>query len=439
MRLFDTSGAASPTLHLTVLVSTAIFMTSLVAACVLRVEVTARGSVRIVPLDRVQVVQAEYPGSITSILVRDGVGVRKGELLLTLDTTSAETKLLAVVEEEARLKRDNVRIAAFLSALVELRDGGGARNGAEESLPIVTGEVGDEAMQARLLEAELKDFADGLAGADARLDVNRKALDVLQGRVARADTALIVQQERLEAAEKLMDRGISSREAYLKVRAAYDDLQSEREVVAREIAKTRAEASVLNAQRAGLFSANYNRAMQKRDKIDARLAALRQDRRALEERVAATQLRSPMSGTVEQLAVTTVGGVVQAGQDLMRVVPNDSQLEFEALFSNEDSGFLRTGQKARIRLDAYPAERFGTMMATVTDIASDSIEVGGSGRWGFVVRLRPEDDALQSSAGRLALRPGMTGSVDAITGDRRLISYFLAPITAQFSQSLGER
>lgn len=439
MRLFDTSGAASPTLHLTVLISTTIFIVTLIAACLLRVEVTARGTVRLVPLDRVQVVQAEYPGSITGILVRDGVSVSKGELLLTLDATPAETKLLTLVEEEARLKRENVRFAAFLSELVVLRDGGDIRNGKADTSSTRAGEDADEAMQARLLEAELKDFADGLAAADARLEVNRKAMEVLQGRIAQADTALAVQEERLQAAEKLMKRGISSREAYLKVRAAYDDIRSARDVLKREIAKTAAEASVLDAERAGLFSANYNRFMQKRDGIDARLAALRQERRALEERVAATQLRAPVSGTVEQLSVTTVGGVVQAGQDLMRVVPNDSQLEFEALFSNEDSGFLEAGQKARIRLDAYPAERFGAMMATITDIASDSIEVGGSGRWGFVVRLKPEGDALQSPTGRLALRPGMTGSVDAITGDRRLISYFLAPITAQFSQSLGER
>lgn len=439
MRVFDKSGAASPTLHLTVFISTAVFIIGLIAACLLRVEVTARGSVRLVPLDRVQVVQAEYPGSVTGILVRDGVSVKQGELLLTLDATSDEAQLATLLEEATRLKREKVRLAIFLSELVEMRDGKTTREPDGHVLPPLAEDDSDKAMQTRLLDAELRDFADGLAAADARLDVNQKALDVLLGRIAQADTALAVQEERLQAAEKLMKRGISSREAYLKVRSAYDDLRSERDVVERQIAKTKAEASVLKAERAGLFSANYNRVMQKRDKTDARLAALSQERRALEERVAAAQLRAPLSGTVEQLAITTVGGVVQAGQDLLRVVPKDSPLEFEALFSNEDSGFLETGQTARIRLDAYPAERFGAMMATITDIASDSIEVGGGARWGFVVRMRPDGDALQTPTGSLALRPGMTGSVDAITGERRLISYFLAPITAQFSQSLGER
>lgn len=93
----------------------------------------------------------------------------------------------------------------------------------------------------------------------------------------------------------------------------------------------------------------------------------------------------------------------------------------------------------RVRLDAYPAERFGTAIAEITDIATDSIETGSSGRWGFAVSMKPEAAFLQSPSGQLALRPGMTASVDAITGERRLISYFIAPITAQFSRSLGER
>lgn len=440
MRMLDEPGGSSPTLHVTVLFSMAVFAIILIAACILRVEVTARGTVRIVPLDRVQVVQAEYPGSITSILVRDGVGVKKGDLLLTLDATAAVAKQATLVEEEVRLRRETMRLAAFLSRLAEMRDGGSPTRKFDAGDLLPGGEDGDEeAAQARLLAAELNDFTDGLAGADARIDVNRRALDVLLGRVEQADAALAVQEERLQAAEKLIERGISSREAYLKVRAAYDDLQAEKHVVERQIAKTRAEASVLKTERAGLFSANQNRVMQRRDKIDARLAALRQERRALDERIAAAALKAPVSGTVEQLAVSTIGGVVQAGQDLMRVVPQDSELEFEALFSNQDSGFLKVGQSARIRLDAYPAERFGSMMAVITDIATDSIELGASGRWGFVVRLKPESDALQSPSGRLALRPGMTGNVDAITGDRRLISYFLAPITAQFGQSLGER
>ncbi|EIM72814.1 putative secretion membrane fusion protein [Nitratireductor aquibiodomus RA22] len=440
MRMLDEPGGSSPTLHVTILFSMAVFAIILIAACILRVEVTARGTVRIVPLDRVQVVQAEYPGSITGILVRDGASVKKGDLLLTLDATAAGAKQATLVEEEARLKRETMRLATFLSRLAEMRDGGSPPRKFDAGDLLPGGEDGDEeAVQARLLAVELNDFTDGLAGADARIDVNRKALDVLLERIEQADAALAVQEERLQAAEKLMERGISSREAYLKVRAAYDDLQAEKHVVERQIAKTKAEASVLETERAGLFSANQNRAMQRRDKIDARLAALRQERRALDERIAAATLRAPVSGTVEQLAVSTIGGVVQSGQDLMRVVPRDSELEFEALFSNQDSGFLKVGQNARIRLDAYPAERFGSMMAVITDIATDSIELGASGRWGFVVRLKPESDALQSPSGRLALRPGMTGNVDAITGERRLISYFLAPITAQFGQSLGER
>ncbi|WP_295805997.1 HlyD family type I secretion periplasmic adaptor subunit [uncultured Nitratireductor sp.] len=441
MRIHDEPGLSSPTLHATALLSVAVFFVMLIAACVMHVEITARGTVRLVPLDRVQTVQAEYAGSITRILVRDGAKVERGDLLITLDATAARAERMRLIEEESRLKRENVRRAAFLSGILQMREGvfGSRDTPGLASLRENVDDKGLQATQARMLAAELRSFADDVARADARIEVNRKALDVLKGKIVQTDAALAVQQERLLAAEKLMANGISSREAYLKVRSVYDELKSERSVIQSQIAQTDAEASVLETERAGLFSTSRNKALQRCDEIASRLAALRQERRTLDERVAAASLAAPVSGTVEQLKVSTIGGVVQPGQDLMQIVPQDSKLELEALFSNEDSGFLEVGQKARIRLDAYPAERFGAVMATVTDIAADAIEMGTSGRWGFIVRLKPDTDSLPSPSGRLVLRPGMTGSVDAITGKRRLISYFLAPITAQFSRSLGER
>lgn len=440
MSAIDELEHTSPTLRITALFTSAVFVIVLAAACILRVEITARGTARIVPLDRVQIVQAEYPGAITQIRVRNGAEVAKGDLLIKLDATAVLAERTTLIEEEARLLREDARLAAFLAGITAMREGG---------LPLppdvtdgfkidAVDETGMEE-QKRLLSAELKDFADTLRRADARIEANSRESEVIQGRIVQTKAALEIQIERLQAAEKLLKSGAVSRSNYLDVRKLYDSLESDRTIAERQAAQKQAEASVLQAEWAGLFSARRNAVLKRRDEIALRLATLQQKKRALDERVAATALTAPVSGTVEQLQITTIGGVVQAGQELLRIVPGNSALELEALFSNEDSGFLEVGQKVRVRLDAYPAERFGAATAEITDIAADSIETGSSGRWGFVVRMKPEATFLQSPSGQLALRPGMTASVDAITGDRRLISYFIAPITAQFSRSLGER
>ncbi|MCV0350032.1 MAG: HlyD family type I secretion periplasmic adaptor subunit [Nitratireductor sp.] len=440
MSATDELDRTSPTLRITALFTSTVFLIVLVASCVLRVEITARGTARIVPVDRVQVVQPEYPGAITQIRVRNGAKVAKGDFLISLDATPARAERMTLIEEETRLGREDARLAAFLAGIAAMREGGlPLPPDVTEDFEIdAVDETGMEE-QKRLLSADLKDFADTLRRADARIEANSRESDVIQGRIAQTEAALEIQNERLQAVEKLLKRGAVSRSNYLDVRKLFDSLENDRIIAERQAEQKQAEAGVLQAEWQGLFSSRSSATLKRRDEIALRLAVLRQKQRALKERIAAAALTAPVSGTVEQLQIATIGGVVQAGQELLRIVPSDSALELEALFSNEDSGFLEVGQKVRVRLDAYPAERFGSAIAEITDIATDSIETGSSGRWGFAVSMKPEVAFLQSPSGQLALRPGMTASVDAITGERRLISYFIAPITAQFSRSLGER
>ncbi len=125
---------------------------------------------------------------------------------------------------------------------------------------------------------------------------------------------------------------------------------------------------------------------------------------------------------------------MEAGAELLRIVPDSSSVEFDALFSNQDIGFMAIGQKANIRLDAYPSERFGH----VADMAADSTEIS-DGKWGYVVRIFPEAGFIQIGGKRLPLRPGMTATIDVTTENRRIISYFFAPILRTIENALGER
>ena len=145
-----------------------------------------------------------------------------------------------------------------------------------------------------------------------------------------------------------------------------------------------------------------------------------------------------MSGVIDQLQVYTIGGVAEAGDELLRIVPTAAQIEVEGVFSNQDVGFLEVGQRANIRLDAYPSERFGLVEARVSDIAADSSQ-DDDGRWGYVVRATPTVPYLEAGVDRLVLRPGMTAVVDVTTDTRRIIGYFFAPIMRTIQDAMGER
>ena len=168
------------------------------------------------------------------------------------------------------------------------------------------------------------------------------------------------------------------------------------------------------------------------------MATLEEQLRTAERRVIAAQLTAPMDGVVDQLDVFTIGAVARGGEQILRVVPEDQDVEIEAIFTNNDIGFVEIGQQANINLDAYPSERFGFVTGVVSDVAADSTEAT-EGIWAFEVRITPEGSKLTNGSEQFTLRPGMTAAVDIITDQRRLIAYFFAPIVDTLSKSLGER
>lgn len=430
----------SPTLHATIFFLIIVFTTSLVMAFIFKIEIVARGQGRVVPISRVQVLQPEYSGSITAIHVRNGSQVQEGDVLIELDSTEARTQVAAFIGERIRLVVEKARISA-LSELLE--EGLDEENMLESALvrfsvpeklkkhPVV-------AEERQLLEAEISDMLASFAQMDARDETYRRSEQVTKSNITRVNKNLGFQSDRLEALTMLLKDGAASQSAFSDSQQEYTDLEQERNVYLRELEQKMAERAALETERRSLVTQTRSNALQRRSVINARLVTLAEEQRAAARRVESATLRSPTTGTVDQLNVFTVGGVAEAEKELMRVVPSDVEIEIEALFSNLDIGFMSVGQQANIRLDAYPSERFGVVEGEVTDLAADSIE-SPDGLWGYRVRISPDASELIAGAERLPLRPGMTATVDVTTGKRRVISYFFAPIIRTIESSLGER
>jgi hemolysin D len=165
-------------------------------------------------------------------------------------------------------------------------------------------------------------------------------------------------------------------------------------------------------------------------------------------------LRSPVNGTVQQLSVHTVGGVVPAAQPLMRVVPADEQMEVQVYLQNKDVGFVRVGQSAKVKVAAFDYTRYGTIAGRVVSVSQDAIEgsTNPQDNGGQAKERSPEDMgsrylvrvALQRATmkvdGRLVpLLPGMAVTAEIKTGRRRVIDYFLSPLLREGTGSLHER
>ena len=176
-----------------------------------------------------------------------------------------------------------------------------------------------------------------------------------------------------------------------------------------------------------------------------------------------TRLVAPITGTVQQLAVTTVGQVVTPGQPLMVLVPAEGPIEIEALVQNQDIGFIELGQEATIKVDAFPFTRYGTLTGKVMRISGDAIDqkdaagstdatsiaqgqsvsqVAGAPRTQnlvFPVTVQLDKLTINNDGREVPLSPGMTATVEIQTGRRRVIDYLLAPLREITSTAMHER
>lgn len=436
----DPMKITSPTLHATILFTMSVFAAVVAMSFAFKVEVVARGQGRIVPVSRVQVLQPEHPGSIKAIHAGNGQSVSKGETLIEFDPTHAIADLGAIRAERNRLRIETARIDGMVGAL-DLDPAVPDHLELALALYAVPSELADHPFadeQRALLLAEVNDLRASLAQVDAREAAGHRAEDVTNANIELVNAMIEIQAERLQASRQLLQQGTTSRSAYLNVQQAFTELERERDVLLRELELKVAERAALASERQRIVADLRRSLLDRKSRIDSRLATLIEEEHAAQHLVASATLRAPVSGVIDQLRVFTVGGVAETGAELLRIVPTDGRTEVEATFSNQDIGFMEVGQQANIRLDAYPSERFGFVRGEVVGIAADSTQVG-EGQWGYVVRIAPNQSILDAGPDRLPLRPGLTATVDVTTDERRIISYFFAPIVRTIQDAMGER
>lgn len=178
--------------------------------------------------------------------------------------------------------------------------------------------------------------------------------------------------------------------------------------------------------------------MQELTEEEARAKSLAEELTKADQRQSLQRILSPVDGVVQQLQVHTIGGVVEPAQQLMQVVPDGAAVEIEAKILNKDIGFVREGQDAVIKLDAFPFTRYGTLDGQVTEVSDDAIEDEKQGLL-FTARVAVPDAKLRVDDRILPLSPGMLASVEIRTGSRTLMEYILSPIMKATGEAGRER
>jgi adhesin transport system membrane fusion protein len=303
--------------------------------------------------------------------------------------------------------------------------------------PEVTKEAPEIVDQERMLYESRRAELDATMGV-SRQQASQRSQELISAKARREQAAqsFSLTARELEMTRPLTKTGAVSDVELLRLERDVARYRGERDSANSDI--PRLESSVLEAarkmQEVDLTFRNIARS--ELSEANAKLSALSEGSTALEDRVNQTEVRSPVNGTVKQLKVNTVGGVVQPGKDVIELVPSDDALLLEARVLPKDIAFLRPGQKAMVKFTAYDFSVYGGLDGTLEHIGADSV-VDEKGNAYFLVRVRTLSTTI--GAQKFPIIPGMVAEVDILTGKKSVLSYLLKPILRAKAKAMTER
>ena len=391
-------------------------------------EVT-RGDARVVPSSKIQVVQNLEGGIMSELLVHDGQIVQKGAVLLRIANTGAEAQY-----------RDSRTQYLTLEAMI-------ARLTAEsiDKAPQFPREVLSEApdvarSEQALYDTQISEFKSNIAVLTDQLSQKQQEIAGLQSKEQTLSRSLDLAKQERGITAPLVSSGAASKLDLVKLERDVSDLEGQLDDVKLSIPQARSardEAQKRIQEKTAIFHSN---AQAELNKHTAELSALSQQIFTQRDRVTRTEVRSPVRGTVKDVKVTTIGEVIRPGEDLVEIVPLEDTLLVEAKIRPADVAFLHPGQAATVKITAYDFSIYGGLKARVEDISADTIKDDTpNGGTFFRVTLRTEKNALGDGAKSLPIIPGMTATVEILTGRKSVLDYLLKPLIKAKEQALHER
>lgn len=386
-----------------------------------------RGEGKVVPPSQIQVIQNLEGGIIEELYFQSGDKVKKGDILLKLDNTQFASSYGESQMRASQLKAKAQRLSAeAFNKPLNLK--------MEHDTPVITALYDRERDLYTARQKQLKTQTSILEAQVQQHKLELKEAYSQQTQLTRSHQLLT---QEINMMKPLVRQGIASEVDLLKIQREENDALTKLKTTQNNIPKLRsiiAEAENKQKQAQEEF---MNKAHEELNDTLAEISQIEQSSAALEDRVKRTEVASPVNGTIKQLLVNTIGGVVQPGSDIVEIVPDDDSLVLETKILPADIGFIYPGLKAKLKFTAYDFAIYGGLEGTVTRISADTI-TDDEGNSYYVARIKTDKNFLGSETKPLFLLPGMTASVDIIVGKHTVLEYIMKPIIRAQELALRE-
>ena len=402
-----------------------LFLVAITWATFGQIDIITVAQGKIIPGDYSKVIQPLEAGVVSAIHVRDGQYVTKGDVLLELDPSSPAA-------DEGRL--NNERTSAMVSAcrLRALLDG-------KDRFTAPEGAAADIVeLQQELLRDQRAEVENKLQSARLQIDQRRATLNVTESNIKRLERTLPLISQRVKALKSLLEKDYVSKSDYLALEE--ERVNQQQELAMERFKRIEQQAALEDALRQPeSIVAEYRSGWQSElSKIETDIKSLAKEEAKAGVRTSQQTLTAPIDGVVQQLSVHTIGGVVTPAQQLMVIAPKEGQLEIEAWIENKDIGFVKEGQSAEIKMEAFPFTKYGVIDGKLLHVSHDAVPLDKVG-YVYSARVDMEQTSIDVGDKQIRLSPGMNVAVEVRTGQRRVIEYFLSPILRGFNETARER
>ncbi|WP_295748391.1 HlyD family type I secretion periplasmic adaptor subunit [Undibacterium sp.] len=408
----------------------ALFSIALIWAVLGKLDVVAVAQGKIVPNGKSKLIQPLEAGIVKAILVENGQHVALGQPLIELDTTQTSADVG---------KSKTARVDAMLSANRALALLEAQKTNTPPKLALLNDASENRQRETQsLAESAYAEYRSKLSSLHAELQKREQERQTTKLKIASLQQTAPMAHALADDYKALLAQNYVSKHAFLEKEQSR--IQQEQDLAGQQSYAKELDASIAE-QKQNIETAS---AQFRREQLDAlnqaqqQLAQMRGDEAKSEQRQNQTHLTAPVAGTVQQLAIHTAGGVVTPAQELLVLVPDAAGLEIEAQVLNQDIGFVRAGQEAEIKLDAFPYTHYGTLPGKVMSISQDAVKDDKLGLI-YLARIKLLKTSINSDGRQIALTPGMASTIEIKTEQRRIIEYLLTPLLKYKGEALRER
>ncbi|WP_139112627.1 HlyD family type I secretion periplasmic adaptor subunit [Hoeflea olei] len=403
----------------------------LVWAALAHVDEIARGDGKVIPLSKTQVVQSSEPGVVQDIAVTIGQVVKKGDLLVRLDSSG---NLASLGESEARYDALQARIARLQLEITGLFETDFV---CPEQTRRVSASICDN--EANLLAARRENYRNKLQVLEARRQQRLDEIGEARSNIEQTGLVIDTMLNERDKIAPLVKRKLHPEIDLLRLDREIAQQKGQRENVSQSLKRLESALHEAELQVQELDSQFKQEARRELGDTLADASVLQATITGAQDRVRRTDIVSPVDGIVNTLEVNTIGAFLQPGAIVAGVVPVTEKLLVEARISPRDVAFVQPGQKALVKLTAYDFSIYGGLEGTVSNISADSIVNPETGETYYQVLVQTGNSQLGKGEEKHAIRPGMIASVEILTGEKTVLDYLIKPLSKARYEALTER